>query len=374
MLTVRYTDPPTHIVGETQRIVPAQIDEGRQPVDELTFARLDQEQKERTPVRIIRPKRIRLSDDEAATMRPRGVIDLALCNGTSPGDVVAMTAVVRELHKSHPGKFRTVVQTWFPELWQGNPYITPESEIVQPRRIDWDWSETKPVDANSHFVHCWRDDLARKIGVPIPLSKITGDVYLTEAEKEWPLLGERRPFALVNAGAKIGGAIKQWGHENYQAVVDHFAGRIEFVQIGKAAEQRPLRGATNMLDRTGIRDLMRLVYWSDLVLCPITFLMHLSAAIPLRSGGIRPCVVLAGGREPIHTIQYEGHRVIGNVGSLPCCALGACWKMHLPHEGGHDLMQCERPVEMNGEWRAKCFTKIKVSGVIEAVESFSGVL
>src|SRR5262245_62632624 len=42
----------------------------------------------------------------------------------SAGDIVMMTAAVRDLHYWYPKQFLTDVRTAFPELWENNPYIT----------------------------------------------------------------------------------------------------------------------------------------------------------------------------------------------------------------------------------------------------------
>jgi ADP-heptose:LPS heptosyltransferase len=49
------------------------------------------------------------------------------CN-LSLGDIVMLTAAVRELHVNYPGRFITGVRTPYPELWGNNPYITPLEE------------------------------------------------------------------------------------------------------------------------------------------------------------------------------------------------------------------------------------------------------
>jgi hypothetical protein len=56
--------------------------------------------------------------------------------------------------------------------------------------------------------------------------------------------------------------------------------------------------------------------------------MHLAAAVPVKAGvpGTRPCVVVAGGREPAHWEAYPGHQFIHTNGALRCCAVGGCWK------------------------------------------------
>ena len=40
----------------------------------------------------------------------------------------------------------------------------------------------------------------------------------------------------------------------------------------------------------------------------------------------RPCVVIAGGREPPHFTAYPHHQFIHTVGALRCCDNGGCWK------------------------------------------------
>ena len=40
----------------------------------------------------------------------------------------------------------------------------------------------------------------------------------------------------------------------------------------------------------------------------------------------RPCMVLAGGREPPHFTAYPHHQFIHTVGALRCCDNGGCWK------------------------------------------------
>ncbi|MFT5466117.1 MAG: ADP-heptose:LPS heptosyltransferase [Verrucomicrobiales bacterium] len=55
-------------------------------------------------------------------MRPKKLI---LRNHQSPGDIVMLTAAVRDLHAHYPGQFLTDVRTPCPALWEHNPYLTP---------------------------------------------------------------------------------------------------------------------------------------------------------------------------------------------------------------------------------------------------------
>ena len=49
---------------------------------------------------------------------------LILRNFQSPGDIVMITAAVRDIHRAHPGEFLTDVRTSCPALWEHNPHVT----------------------------------------------------------------------------------------------------------------------------------------------------------------------------------------------------------------------------------------------------------
>lgn len=58
-------------------------------------------------------------------MQPRKFI---FTNHQSPGDIVMLTAAVRDLHATFPGDFLTDVRTSCPDLWLHNPHLTPLTE------------------------------------------------------------------------------------------------------------------------------------------------------------------------------------------------------------------------------------------------------
>lgn len=82
---------------------------------------------------------------------------LILKNHQSLGDVLMLTAAVRDVHLSHPGKFLTDVDTLFPQMWEFNPYITklfPEddAEVLQMNYPIVHESNEGPY----HFIHGFR--------------------------------------------------------------------------------------------------------------------------------------------------------------------------------------------------------------------------
>lgn len=80
--------------------------------------------------------------------------------------------------------------------------------------------------------------------------------------------------------------------------------------------------------KTTLRELIRLVYHAQGVLCPVSLVMHLAAAVECKPGqpGRRPSVIVAGGREPPNWEAYPDHHFIHTIGMLPCCEQGGCWR------------------------------------------------
>jgi putative component of toxin-antitoxin plasmid stabilization module len=257
------------------------------------------------------------------------------CN-LPPGDLVVLTAAVRDLHYWHPGRFVTDVRTPFPELWENNPHITPllpddpdtQTLVCGVRLIDH--SHRLPC----HYLYGFLDFLSVQLGVGIEPSAFRGDIHLSPAEQSCPtvieeLTGSNAPYWLVSAGGKHDLTIKWWSADRYQQVVSHFKERVLFVQVGRAGDHHPtLKGVLDLRGRTTLRQLIRLVYHAQGVLCGVTALMHLAAAVPQPPNrpGLRPAVIIVGGREPPHWVGYPGHQLLHTIAALPCCATGACWK------------------------------------------------
>jgi ADP-heptose:LPS heptosyltransferase len=308
---------------------------------------------------------------------------LLLRSHLSPGDIVAMTAAVRDLHLNHPGKFETAVDTSAAELWENNPYIKPLS-LSEPgvRLVHMEYpliqhSNQRPF----HFLHGYTEFLARELHVPVTPTAFKGDIHLSEEEKGWmnqvdQMFGFKGRFWIMVAGGKYDFTAKWWAPEYYQAVVNHFLGRVQFVQCGDAEHwHQPLSGTLNLLGKTSIREFVRLIHHADGVICPVTFAMHLAAAVPTTTDRLRPCVVVAGGREPPHWEAYPGHQFLHTVGALPCCATGGCWRSRCQPANDGDLKDrenlCEAPVQITPELRIpRCMMLIRPSHVIDAIERY----
>src|SRR5437773_1565197 len=229
---------------------------------------------------------------------------LILKCGLSPGDIVMLTAAVRDLHHAYPRQFVTDVRTSCPDLWRHNPHVTPlPDDDPEAQQINCcypliDRCNEAPYHCLHGFVEFFNDCL--RLGIKPTAFK--GDIHLSDQEKAWhsqvhEVTGQDTPFWIVAAGGKHDVTIKWWETERYQQVVNHFRGRIQFVQVGQPGHHHPkLDGVIDLRGQTNLRELVRLVHHSQGVLGPVTVLMHLAAAVEVKRGqpANRPCVVVAG--------------------------------------------------------------------------------
>jgi ADP-heptose:LPS heptosyltransferase/SAM-dependent methyltransferase len=309
---------------------------------------------------------------------------LILKSFQSPGDILVLTATVRELHHAHPGEFQTDVRTSADAIWQNNPFLTKLEESqadVEHLMMHYpliNQSNQSPY----HFLHGYVQYLEQHLGVRIPLTRFKGDIHLSNEEKNAPCPGLEsgvpESFWIIIAGGKYDFTAKWWSPASYQRVVDHFQGRITFVQCGEQGHwHKPLLGAINLVGKTGLRDFIRLMYHADGVVCPVTFAMHLAAAVETKPGRsrCRPCVVIAGGREPPHWEAYPQHQFISTVGTLSCCAEGGCWKSRCQLVGDGDEKDrhnlCDQPIQIAADLRIpRCMDMITPDEVIRRIELY----
>jgi hypothetical protein len=348
---------------------------------------------------------------------------LLLVNRLSPGDVVMMTAAVRDLHRAKPNEYFTDVFTSAPELWDNNPNITklgwrveplgeqtePASskEILFPKHkvkvikedpelevIELNYHGEYPASINYsnngayHFIHGYAQDLESRLSIKVPITEFKGDIHLSEKERAWMSqideMGIHDQFWIMMAGGKNDFTAKWWNPASYQRVVDSLQGKVLFVQCGEKSHfHKPLDGVINLVGKTNIRQFVRLMYHSDGVVCGVTFAMHLAAAVPMkpfdRKGTRRPlkraCVVIAGGREGTHWEAYSHHQYIHTIGALPCCAHGGCWKSRCQKVGDGDPKDtenvCVAPIQVSENLQIpKCMEMITPQHVVDKINLY----
>lgn len=291
----------------------------------------------------------------------------------SAEEAVLLTAAIRDLHRCYPGEFQTSVDTNFPAFWQNNPYgsqlkyIDETTEVIQCKL-------PALADRNTlahHAIHSFIDLFNDRLGLQVRMTACAGDIRLSGDEKSWAsqvaeIVGEEIPYWIVVARGDRAQPLKNWGRAKFQRVIDHFGGKIQFVQIGDVGHPR-LEGVVDFRGQTDLRQLIRLMYHSQGVVCPPSVHMHLAAAVEDKLGNVgrRQCVVIAGGLESVHWSGYPQHQYIHRIGMLPCCLRGGCWKSRLiPRADGRDDF-CVDVVRKT----ARCMMTIPASEVVQKIEA-----
>jgi hypothetical protein len=300
----------------------------------------------------------------------------------SPGDIVMLTAAVRDLHLCYPGQFETDVRTPCPDLWAYNPHITPLNEndstveVIKCHYPLIHQSNFLPY----HFIHGFIQYLNERLDLNIRPTAFKGDIPISSEEKDLfcnveESQGGGMRYWLINAGGKTDFTIKWWPLERYQKIVDYFQGKIEFVQVGEGGHHHPpLRGVIDLRGETSLRQLVRLVYNADGALTGVSLLMHLVAAIETRPGmpPNRACVVPAGGREPSQWEAYPHHQFIHTLGMLRCCDNGGCWKSRTVALGDGSAMDdpAQLCVDVVCGSIPRCMDMITPEDVIRRIEGY----
>jgi ADP-heptose:LPS heptosyltransferase len=307
----------------------------------------------------------------------------------SPGDIVVLSAAIRDLHKAYPGMFITGIDCSARELFDNNPYITKfnrKADDVYHIHCSYTDSVNTSCTSNDHFIRAFHRDFEDKLGLRIPLTVGKGDIHFSPEEKVWKsrveeILDVGRSYWIIDAGRKSDFTTKLWDVQRFQQIVDAFP-NVTFVQIGSAAKDHyhpPLTGDNliNEVGKTNIRQFVRLMYHAAGVITPVSFPMHLSAAVPVHPKYAfknRPCIVIAGAREPSAWEAYSTHSYFHNCGILPCAGKGGCWKARVERLGDGDKKDkdlCTNPVKLDhGQTIPRCMDMISANSVIETMEQY----
>lgn len=346
---------------------------------------------------------------------------ILLVNYDTLTDALMLTAAVRDLQIHSYGGYQVDVHTLGMPIWDYNPHITRldwrsvpwdgESElaaneygfaeqgtkiicydteiqvVVCSKRGHFASSERLKNINSYHQIHAFGQDIANKLGLTtaLPIGEMRGVVAISEIERGWISQVEEAKnfnnFWMIATGGPDAQSAQWWDSQRYQAIVDEFKGKITFVQCGLEGEHHPrLKGVIDLVGKTDLRQIIRLMYHSAGYVGAPGFLMHLAAATPVRpferNGRGRPnsraAVIVSGGQEPYQWFAYEGHHVLHVNGMLPCCEVGGCGKTRceVPHRLERNPEQlCEMPVQIGrGGVVPKCLDMVTTKMVIERIK------
>ena len=134
---------------------------------------------------------------------------LILRNFQSAGDIVMLTAAVRDLHRCYPGRFLTDVRTSCSDLWIGNPFLTaldeadPSVKVVDCHYPIIHRSNTTPYHFLFGFIEYLNDELVLRLRP----TETQGDIHSRTKRKSGSRAWRRsrepaRPFWLLASGGR----------------------------------------------------------------------------------------------------------------------------------------------------------------------------
>lgn len=207
----------------------------------------------------------------------------------------------------------------FMPIFDANPHVEDfEGEADMVLHLGTNLGCKGSNSSGEHITMAFRKAVMAKTGFQFPQGLLKPDLHLSEHEKNMPRIVDGR-YWVICIGKRPPFTSKFWPSERWQAVIDSLP-EITFVQIGHSDHHHPeLTGPNviNLIGKTqdkekGIRDLFRLVYHSDGCCSLVSSLMHVAA------GFDKPCVIPAGGREPVRFEQYAFHRYLHVQGAMNC--------------------------------------------------------
>ena len=291
-----------------------------------------------------------------------------------------MTGLIRDLVRTYP-HVQVDVKTSCRDIWRNNPYLTPipETEPVKQLTLCYQSGIKRQNRATIHFLGEFHYNFEKQTGLRVPITEPRPDLHLSPDELVTPLVSGR--YWVVVAGGKSDATVKVWSYRYWQETVDLLRSYgIQVVQLGaldKGHQHATLTGTLNLVGKTNLRDMIRIIGHSEGVISGVTAAMHMAAGLQ------KPCVTIGGGREAwwweAYVRENRGlgcpekllvpHRYLHTIGLLSCCKDHGCWKNKVTEENGDPLI-CHMPVITPGQAIPRCMEMITPSHVVEAVMSY----
>lgn len=288
------------------------------------------------------------------------------------GDTFVASGLIRDLHRSNPDIRISVTGNSPDEALLGLPGYLPGGNFDDTPELLIDYKPTRlraRTDPAARYFYSAQDAFEAVTGVAVDRGRPRPEIVLTDVERTRPY---PYPYAVVAAGSKVDIPVKQFPLRLFRDVIDRTR-TMNWKQIGLvhdgrfAHRQTALDGAENMLGRTSLRKLIRLIAHADVVLCHVSLPLVIASALNV------PCVVLAGGRETASLFRDAGLEYLDTIGRLPCCETAGCYRAAAltgVKPGNYpEQWLCVDPVDVPGDRPVgRCTTLIGVRDVLDALD------
>ncbi len=305
-------------------------------------------------------------------VRKSGKIELLIEQRLSPGDMLGgVVPLVESIHKQFPGEYLTDVAGTAADVFFA--YSPHRTRLRSPDRRFYAHYNVNGSDQRSFSfaqAHCDHFSEVMKLKKPLINQTRKPSIYLTEQERE-PIAELPAHYLVMTAGYKTDCDVKGKGsHLLWADVVEYCRSvGVEVLQVGErnsAHVHDPIPGAVDLVGRTSLRQLVRLVSQAVATLSSISLLTHVSAAFDVPN-------LCVSSRESHDFAMYRTTIPFHCIGLLSCAsgeAAGGCWRNTLEPvlvngkpRGDH----CALPViQEDGSMVPTCTNVVRQSGAVQA--------
>jgi ADP-heptose:LPS heptosyltransferase len=230
-----------------------------------------------------------------------------ISNNQALGDIVVLSAAIRDLHDSFP-EAEICVQVSHPDVFYNNPY----AKVIEGKGSYCHASYCSNDSRDgSAFCHAFHKSIESHYGIQIKRCEPRPWLFPSASPRNMKLLEIEKPYIVIDAGYKTDMNAKHWGHANYQHLVD-ICSEYRFVQVGRSIDRhKPLDNVIDLLDKSDAHDLIWLIYNAEAVVTPVSAPLNIAGAFG------KTCFCLAGGREYFSWYPYDSLYWFG-IENEPC--------------------------------------------------------
>jgi len=284
------------------------------------------------------------------------------------GDTVAISPLVRDLHRFRPDIRISVEGTLASEIFKHDPRVSTWSGNGREVVIDYKPTHDRArFDKSARYLLAGLEDFNLQTGLSVPAGDPRPELVLLDEERPEP---SAYPYIVLASGVKLDMPLKRYPHNRWAELVRlGSALGWKFRQVGQIHDgrlphiQEAIPGADNLLGKTSIRQLFRVISGAAAVVCHVSLPMLIASAFRV------PCIVLGGGRENPWLFADMGVDYLHTIGELGCCQLHGCHACFAKpaHDGAYPPGSlCADPVECeNGSAVGRCMTLIEPSEIVD---------
>lgn len=290
------------------------------------------------------------------------------------GDTVAASALCRDLVASNPDIRISVSGNSPDDVFRHAPWYAGSDPAGADRVVEIDYKPTidrahRP-DKAARYIYAAHDAYETATGERVVRGPTRPALTLSHEELERP---SPEPYAVLACGSKADIPVKQAPVALFRSVVaetrDWNWKQVGLVFDGRLLHhQTAVEGCANLIGKTDLRRLFRIVAHARVVLCHLSLPMLVASALGV------PCVALAGGREDPWLFEGLGVTVIDTIGRLDCCGTRGCYvAAALPRRKPEEFPRgwlCTDPIDLPDERPVgRCMTLLSADEIIAALRT-----